>query len=517
MAVGSNGVLKLLTLVAVLTAGAGMMWSKHNRAEAAAAAAPGTSVPAVESVAPMTMTGDENKKLSADGDTAKDTVATLIAEVKNLKSELGEVRNQNNKLQSENKDLSQMEGNITAHLDQKLRQDSDQKASQQQQTAEQLAQNKTLLQSLEERLSNLHSGIQVPGAAGASAAIPAGVTSGATDVPVGLGLHPGEGGATWASSPAVSAPPSIVWVDPIDKILPSTTSIVDKAKAIVPQMPQGSILPDSSVPGTSVMDRFTQKIAQDIPVYTINRDATLIGSVSMTALIGRVPIGGQVQDPYKFKLLVGSENLAANGIKIPGLDSMVMSGVATGDWGLSCVRGEITSATFVFQDGTIRSYPKPDRSASTSSGTTAAKKTFGYISDKFGIPCVTGERKTNAIEYLSIRIGLAAAQAAAEASAAAETTTVASGQTGAIASAVTGSPAAYAKGKAISSGIKESSDWVKERQAQSFDAIFVRNGADVAIHLEEEIPIDYEPSGRKVSHHAKLQFAETPANRNSLD
>ena len=519
MAVKSNNVLKLLTAAAVLTAGGGIYWSKHHRA--AEVSTPAAELaPAAENIAPLSMTGDENKKMTADGDTDKDTVATLIAQVKNLKSELGVVKDQNLKLQNENKDLSQMEGNITGRLDQKFRTENEKQVAQQQQTEQELQKTKSVLQSFEERLSKLNPNLHIPSTEAATTSTPNSVATGQTDIPVGLGLHPGEGGSTWTGSPTLSSessPGGIIWTDPVNKTsIPVATKLSDKAKSLLPSN-GGSGLTDSNSTATAVTDRVTQKLAQDIPVYTINRDATLIGSVTMTALIGRVPISGQVQDPYKFKLLVGPENLAANGIKIPGLDSMVISGVGTGDWGLSCVRGDITSATFVFQDGTIRSYPKPERNASSSTGTTAAKKTFGYISDKFGIPCVTGERKSNAVEFLSVRIGLAAAQAAAEAAAAAETTTVASGQTGAIASAVTGSPSSYAKNKAISSGIQESSSWIKERQAQSFDAIFVRNGAEVAVHIDEEIPIDYEPTGRKVSHHAKLDFAESSANRNSLD
>ena len=82
----------------------------------------------------------------------------------------------------------------------------------------------------------------------------------------------------------------------------------------------------------------------------------------MTALIGRIPIKGNVDDPYPFKVIVGSDNLAANGLEIPGLDGMIFTGNAIGDWTLSCVRGEIHSVTFVFEDGTIRTLSSDDQS-----------------------------------------------------------------------------------------------------------------------------------------------------------
>jgi hypothetical protein len=39
----------------------------------------------------------------------------------------------------------------------------------------------------------------------------------------------------------------------------------------------------------------------------------------MTTLIGRVPIDGTVNDPYPFKVLIGPDNLTANGIDIPDM------------------------------------------------------------------------------------------------------------------------------------------------------------------------------------------------------
>ena len=88
------------------------------------------------------------------------------------------------------------------------------------------------------------------------------------------------------------------------------------------------------------------KEERSVKAYTIPINGTLIGSVSMTAMLGRIPINGQVIDPYPFKVMVGEENLSSNGIHIPGVTGIKMSGIAKGDWTLSCVSGEITSMTF---------------------------------------------------------------------------------------------------------------------------------------------------------------------------
>lgn len=59
----------------------------------------------------------------------------------------------------------------------------------------------------------------------------------------------------------------------------------------------------------------------------------------MTALLGRVPINGTVTDPYPFKVLIGRDNLTANGIDLPDVEGAIVSGTASGDRTLSCVRG----------------------------------------------------------------------------------------------------------------------------------------------------------------------------------
>ena len=42
------------------------------------------------------------------------------------------------------------------------------------------------------------------------------------------------------------------------------------------------------------------------PMYTIPRNSTLVGSTGMTALIGRIPIKGNVDDPYRKRLVLPS-------------------------------------------------------------------------------------------------------------------------------------------------------------------------------------------------------------------
>ncbi|MEJ1343509.1 MAG: TIGR03752 family integrating conjugative element protein, partial [Candidatus Sedimenticola sp. (ex Thyasira tokunagai)] len=45
---------------------------------------------------------------------------------------------------------------------------------------------------------------------------------------------------------------------------------------------------------------------------------------------------------------------------------------------------------------------------------------------------------------------------------------------------------------------EEIAKWLEERQSQSFDVVYAEPGVEIAIHLDREIPIDYDPQGRRV-------------------
>ena len=82
---------------------------------------------------------------------------------------------------------------------------------------------------------------------------------------------------------------------------------------------------------------------------------------------------------------------------------------------------------------------------------------------------------------------------------AANTTTVIR-DSGAIVSNVGGDAGAFLLGKTLSRGSQEIAQWLLERQAQSFDAVFVPAGAELAIHVDRELLIDLDPQGRRLSY-----------------
>ncbi len=71
---------------------------------------------------------------------------------------------------------------------------------------------------------------------------------------------------------------------------------------------------------------------------------------------------------------------------------------------------------------------------------------------------------------------------------------------------MTGSPKQFAKNSSIDDDISEVTDWLDERQANAFDAIYVAPGTPLAIHTTTELKIDYDPKWQKVNHYANTNY-----------
>jgi integrating conjugative element protein (TIGR03752 family) len=417
-----------------------------------------------------------------DADTPADTIKTLTANVAAMTTEVEALRQDNAGLRRENQQLlrnrTQIEENVSTRVKREL-------LAREKDAANRARIDSGVLSSLSAKVDALAASVDE-----------AKSSMQGSQIPVGVGLNgTGEGTAD-----------AIVWIEPLDAVgEDGEGGLFDRVK-----QGTGNAWDSARSTGASAVDGIGDRIEdlQPVPVYTVPRNATLIGSTAMTALVGRVPIQGQVRDPMPFKVITGAENLAANGLRVPGVQGMVWSGTAIGDWTLSCVTGRVDSVTFVFDDGTIRTLSSDDRQSQSG----GEDKPLGWISDARGIPCVSGERKTNAPAFLSQRIGVMAIQAAGQAAAAAETTSVI-GDSGSVTNSVTGDTGTYVLGKTVAGGSDEVAKWLLERQSQSFDAVFVPAGTKLAIHVDRELPIDLNPSGRR------LQHATAPAghSRHRLD
>ncbi len=256
-----------------------------------------------------------------------------------------------------------------------------------------------------------------------------------------------------------------------------------------------------------------QRSKEDIPYFTLPENATLSGVTAMTSIIGRVPIDGRVTDPMQFKAVIGRDNLAANGFELPtDIAGMIVTGVAIGDMALSCSEGKIRSATFVFNDGAIRTVSARNRSSSgiggggsitgggsSAFGASSTGNDLGFISDMHGNPCIPGKFVTNAPAYLTDIIGLSALGVAGQAYADAQRT-IRNNADGSSSSNITGSVGDYALGQAVAGGTNEVTKWMLQRLKNSFDAVVTPSGHQLVVHLDRELRIDKAQNPRRLIH-----------------
>lgn len=270
--------------------------------------------------------------------------------------------------------------------------------------------------------------------------------------------------------------------------------------ATVPDLTQSSTTNKLDLFGSNKSASSNNK-SKLIPYYTIPANSTAVRDRLMSSLVGRIPVKSVVTDPYPFKLVFSDDTLAANGFRVPHLLQMIVGGYAEGDLNMQSVRGWVTSLTFVFDDGAIFNTTSNDNDI----GHFTKENALGYLSDKYGNPFIRGKLITNAPAYLTTSALLGASKGMANAYSQEQTTnqTTALGTT---TSSVTGSSSKYVAGQAGVGAIDSIQQWWNDREAQSFDAIFVPtvdekgNPIEIAVNFTKEIDIDYNPEGRKIDY-----------------
>lgn len=444
------------------------------------------------------ISGSQARALGVDGDTPSDTLRTIVAESRQLKDQVSQALTNNEELKRQNQKLQTRLQNIDQNVAQRLNQ------AQQQLEQKSKEQNQGVLDMLQKQLDTL--GRQGSGSAG-------------SDLPIGFGVQPGDGQG-FQGAPGLD----IVWIEPQD-----ATPVDANGQPIAAGSslaPSGFNFPTSFGPsldrGQNVLNTSAQSIGGEISpqdarkqvrkVYTLPQNSTLMGSVAMSALIGRVPVDGTVNDPYPFKILIGPDNLTANGIDLPDVAGAVASGTASGDWTLSCVRGQIRSLTFVFNDGTVRTFPAPaeesnggqnNNQASSNGSQLTIQGGLGWISDPYGIPCIAGDRRSNAKEYLGNQSLITAAGAGIAKLLDADennTSTVFSGNGASF--GTTGTQGNSALGTILTGGVNDIRQWMNKLYGEAFAAVYVQPGVKVSVHLDQQLAIDYELKGRKVDYSA---------------
>jgi integrating conjugative element protein (TIGR03752 family) len=483
-----NPLLKILVIpIIVLAVFLGIKaFSNKTAAEGGGAGAP-------------TLTAEQAKAMGVDGDTPSDTLRTMVAEGRQLKDQVNQVLLDNKAAKQENETLKLKLGNIDQVVTQRVQ------AATEQMKSDSVQRQQSLTEMIQKQFDNLGK----PAASN-------------NDMPIGLGIAAGEG--VDVKKPSDSS--EIIWISPQDATaVDSTGKPIAAGSSLQPSsFSFPSSFGDSVDRGQKALNSGAERVSDSMSpsgqqesrkkvrkVYTLPQNSTLMGSVAMSALIGRVPVDGTVNDPYPFKVLIGPDNLTANGIDLPDVAGAVASGTASGDWTLSCVRGQIRSMTFVFTDGTIRTLPAPSKDGQQNNNNQNQNQAsagqpqpvqggMGWISDPYGIPCISGERRSNAAQYIGSQALITAAGAGAASLIKSDNTTSSYVSTTGSTLGTTGVSGNQAMGQILNSGVSDISAWVNKLYGQAFAAVYVEPGAKVVLHLDQELDIDYEIKGRKVNY-----------------
>lgn len=403
-------------------------------------------------------------KDSASSDTSVETLKTLTADISTVEEQNKQLVAQNNALTTQDKTtLEQFKKDLQAQVD------------------KQLTDAKTQLQTAQ---TSTQAAINSSGASIAKAPTAAPTNS--------ANANPGESNS------------GLVWVDDLQASQTNTatstaaSSSKQLAALLNPGLTEKQNNTNKSDAGlilpTLNPNQDHSKKPLVVPYYTIPVNATLTGAVAMQPIIGRVPIDGKVPDPYTFKVIIGPKDLAANGVDIPSnIQGIVASGVAEGDMLGQCARGDVTAMTFVFTDGRISTTQAKDGSS------------LGTIAGANGNPCLAGKFHTDAAIYLGAEAGLAGMQGYGNALSQAQLNNTTSPTSGSTISSLVGSANTYAFGQGFSASAQAAQKWWDERVQNSFDFVYVANvdpktgkKLKLNINITQEIPIDYDPNGRKV-------------------
>ena len=204
------------------------------------------------------------------------------------------------------------------------------------------------------------------------------------------------------------------------------------------------------------------------------------------------------------KVLIGPDNLTANGIDIPTWPA---------PWSAARPRATGRSRACAGKSARSRSCSRTAPSARCRRTATraaaaaatrvttapASKARPGLDQRPYGIPCVSGERRSNAQQYLGSQALITAAGAGAASLIKSDNGSVAvvannNGSLGTV-----GISGNEAMGRILAGGVRDMADWVNKLYGQAFAAV-VQPGAKVAVHLEQPLDIDYDAKGRRVHH-----------------
>ena len=206
--------------------------------------------------------------------------------------------------------------------------------------------------------------------------------------------------------------------------------------------------------------------------------ATVIQGVTLTAAIGRLPVRGQLNEPWPVKVISTIEGYAPNGYAVDTAQ-MIWDGKAFGDANFECVRVILTRVTSVLPGKVVSFVEASDN-----------EKGLGYLSDAYGHPCLKGKLISNAAKQMTAEAILGIAQGIGEGYADTQRTRTVSPEGNTIES-VTGEEVRVLIGQGFSKSVNNVRNYLASRY-DVWDAIYVPPEQEVVINVDQPLEFVYD-------------------------
>lgn len=206
--------------------------------------------------------------------------------------------------------------------------------------------------------------------------------------------------------------------------------------------------------------------------------ATVIQALTLTAAIGRLPVRGQLNEPWPVKVISTVEGYAPNGYAVDAAQ-MIWDGKAFGDANFECVRVILTRVTSVLPGKVVAFVEAAD-----------TEKGLGYLSDAGGHPCLKGKLVSNAAKQMTAEAILGIAQGIGEGYADTQRTRTVSPEGNTVES-VTGEEMRVLIGQGFSKSVNNVRNYLASRY-DVWDAIYVAPEQQVVINVDQPLEFVYD-------------------------
>ena len=250
------------------------------------------------------------------------------------------------------------------------------------------------------------------------------------------------------------------------------------------------LTPDVNYPSSSLVNELSEYLDNDALQTITTKDqntdtpsliippATIIKGVTLTATIGRLPVRGQLNEPWPVKVISTMEGYAANGYAVDTAQ-MIWDGKAFGDANFECVRVILTRATAVLPGAVISFVEAAD-----------SEKGLGYLSNAWGQPCLKGKLVSNAAKQMTAEAILGIAQGIGEGYADTQRTRTVSPEGNTVES-ITGEEARVLIGQGFAKSVGNVRNYLASRY-DIWDAIYVPPEQEVVINVDQPLEFIYD-------------------------